>query len=241
MKNLILIAMTALALEAHAMSKKAPTPEPTPVPAPVVVAPEPAPVPPVTTGGNCELLPAASVILKQGVVKLPATGAFVLESHLATKEDKFPGGRLFPKNVSENIQAHTTKSCLELKKLNKTIECTNVYASKYMKEWTPPEGGKAGQGSVGDVKPSVVEEMWSGNMMWAAGKKPAPGTRFLASFQGKSVVVIVGYETGPGDASLLGGLQGEVLWYLGAKSQKDLVTIGWLKDQTLPPGPITCK
>lgn len=237
MKNLMIAALTLLTMNAEAMSKKAPAPEPVVVaPTP---APSPAPVPPVTTGGNCELMDA-SVVLKQGAVKLPATGSFVLESHLATKEDKF-GTRLFPKNVSENIQAHTTKSCLELKKLNKTIDCTSVYSNKYMKEWTPPEGGKAGQGSVGDVKPSVVEEMWSGNMMWAAGKKPAPGTRFLASFQGKSVVVIVGYETGPANASLLGGMQGEVLWYLGAKSEKDLITIGWLKDQSLPPGPITCK
>lgn len=138
-----------------------------------------------------------------------------------------------------------------MKSISKTIECSSVYSSKYHKEWTPPEGGKAGQGSVGDLKPSLREEMFIVNMMWASGKKPAAGTRFLASFNGKNVVVIAGYETGPGDSKWLGGFQGEVFYFLGAKPSYwqtsasqiagDKITIAKLKDQAALPGPITCK
>lgn len=171
--------------------------------------------------------------LKWGQVVLPKEGRFVLESHLATKEDTF-GTRAFPKTVTEGIPAHLNRSCELL-----DTDCADVYTTKYHKEWTPPEGGKAGQGSVGDLKPSVLEEMWTCNMMWST--KPKAGTKFLIANGKKTVVTVMGYETGPGSSKWLGGCQGEVLWALGAKENTQLTLAGVLKDQAVPPGPITCE
>ncbi len=196
------------------------------------------------SGGSidkCTTEPFTAVTSNRGPVPFPASGKFVLESHLATTSDSFPDGRAFPSSKTENIPAHLDNSCQEIKKINKDIiDCTSIYSSKYHKEWTPPEHGKAGQGSVGDVKPSVREEMFSGNMMWASDKKPAPGTKFLASYNGKTVVFVMGYETGPSDSKWLGGLQGEVLYFLDANDESE-ITITKLKDQNLLPGPIVCQ
>lgn len=221
-----------LLLLLSACKEDAPTgPAPTPSVTAVVVT-TPATTPPILRA--CEVEPT-TVALKWGSTKLPKTGTFVLESHLATKEDKF-GTRLFPRNTTEDIQAHLDRACAELKKLG--ADCSKVYATKYHKEWTPPEGGKAGQGSVGDTKPTVIEEMWTCNMMWT--KAPKAGTKFLATYKGKSVVVVMGYETGPGSSKWLGGCQGEVLWALGADDTSQITLMGTLKDQGIPAGPISC-
>lgn len=232
----------------------APTPMPAPMPQPIppdpVPAPPPSPLPtptptpmppPPPTGGNCATEPYAVVTTNQGTVNLPATGKFVLESHLATTVDTFPNGRLFPKTTSENIQAHLSASCIELKTIDTGIECSSVYSTSYQKVWTPKEGGGvAGQGSVGDLKPSLREEMFTVNMMWKTS--PKPGTRMLATYKDKNVVVIAGYETGPGEAKYLGGMQGEVFYFLGVKdNESTAVTLSKLKDQTATPGPIICK
>ncbi len=168
-------------------------------------------------------------------VKLPAKGKFVLESHLATNEDVFPLGRLFPKDSTESIQAHVDRAC----KLYPFDDCGIVYSSKWVKQWTPPEGGKAGQGSIGDRKPTALQEMWSGNMFWAAGTRPKPGEKWLAKANGKAVVVAMGFETGPRDPAFLGGLQGEVLWALKA-SDSTLIELGRLLDQDIEYGPTAC-
>jgi hypothetical protein len=138
------------------------------------------------------------------------------------------------------MKAHLDNSCKELKNIRTDIDCSKVYNTRYHKEWTPPEHGKAGQGCVGDKKPSLREEMFSGNMMWRSGKKPSPGTRFLASHNGKNVVFVMGYECGPSQSKWLGGLQGEVFYLLGASDNSE-ITITKLKDQSLLPGPITCQ
>ncbi len=172
-------------------------------------------------------------------VTLPASGLWTLESHLATKEDSFPNSRSFPRNVRENIPGHIAKSCDMLARLIPGTDCGSVYDSKWAKEWTPPEHGKAGQGAV-SARPSAEEEMWIFNMMWSGKAMPKPGTKFLASFNGKNVVVVGGYERGPSSKHFLGGFQKEVLWALGATEDSSRVKLSTLSDQNLPPGPIKC-
>ena len=188
---------------------------------------------------KCATVPFTAVTSNHGKIRFPVSGTFVLESHLATTSDVFPENRSFPTSSTERIQTHLANSCAEIKKIE-DVDCTRIYKTRAHKVWTPPEGGKAGQGSVGDMKPSIREEMFSGNMMWAPGKKPPAGTRYLASLNGKYVVFTMGYETGPSDKKLLGGLQGEVLYFLGA-SDASKITISRLKDQSLLPGPIQCQ
>lgn len=183
--------------------------------------------------GNCAVV-SETLKLANQTLTLPATGKVVLESHLATGDDSFPGGRIFPNTTNEGISAHIARAC----KIGGFADCSKVYASKYVNEWTPQEGGLFGQGSVGNLKPSASEEMWSGNMFWTAANKPKPGTRFLATRAGKAVVAVMGYETGPSDPSYIAGLQGEVISYLGGQ---DNITIGRSVDQSLVPGPVVCK
>jgi len=178
--------------------------------------------------------------LRGRTVTLPASGVWTLESHLATSEDVFPDSRSFPKSVSENISSHLNNSCSLLSKLVDGVDCGEVYGTKWDKMWTPPENGKAGQGAVGGVRPSNEEEMWIFNMMWMGKSMPEPGTKFLASYNGKNVVVVGGYERGPSSRHFLGGFQKEVLWALGATNDSSKVTLSTLSDQSLPPGPVNC-
>ena len=187
----------------------------------------------------CEGYPL-TMRLKGRTVTLPATGVWTLESHLATKDDSFPGRRFFPRTVKENMAAHLDNSCGLLDRLVRGLDCKRVYSTRWDKEWTPPENGKAGQGAVGNNRPSAKEEMWVFNMMWLGKAMPKPGTKFLASYKGRSVVVVGGYERGPSSAKFLGGFQREVLWYLGAVEASSRVTLSALKDQDLPPGPVDC-
>lgn len=180
---------------------------------------------------NCELV-GEKLVLANQTVTLPATGQFVLESHLLTKED----GAGWPTTITDRIDTHLKRSCEALK----MADCKAIYSSTYHRQWTPAEGGRIGQGSVGELRPTVLEEMWSGNMMWTGKNKPKPGTRFLAQANGKSVAVVMGFETGPKDKKWLGGLQGEVLWALKATS-KTAIRFGRLKDQGVTPGPVDCK
>lgn len=203
-----------------------------------VVAPTPTPTP-VAKVNPCELAPYSVKLGNkewQKDIDLPATGKWVLESSLSTKEDLFPEGRLFPKDNFENIQAHLNRSCIELKKMG--LGC-NIHSNKYVKQWTPPEGGKAGQGATGNLKPSVVEEMMTCNMMFRSGSKPKPGTKFLMTREGVSTVINMGYEVGPRSKDWLGGCQGEVFEALGGSSNRT-ISIGYLKDQKVPYGPIKC-
>lgn len=205
---------------------------------PVVTTPAETQTPPQAPQAkpSCEVVPT-TVQLKWGAKKLPATGKFVLESHLATNLDTFEG-RLFPKTGAEGITIHKARSCEAMRVLN-GLDCAKMPDSKYTMVWTPAEGGKIGQGSVGDKKPSVVEEMWTCNMMWT--KAPKAGTKYLMKSGNKSVVVVMGYETGPGSKEWLGGCQGEVMWVLGATNNSQLTLLGELKDQSLSAGPINCQ
>ncbi len=186
-----------------------------------------------TPKGKCALV-EETLQLQNQKVDLPAVGLFTLESHLLT--DKDPGS---VSSITDRIAVHISRSCAELQNFDSSITCAKAYISKWVNQWTPAEGGHIGEGSV-SKKPSVQEEMWSGNMYWTAATKPKPGTRFIAQYQEKAVVVIVGYETGPRNPKFLGGLQGEVLFALRATDESP-ITWGRAVDQTLSPGPVVCQ
>ena len=188
---------------------------------------------------SCEGYPL-TMRLSGRTVTLPAAGVWTLESHLATTDDLFPARRSFPKTLRENISAHIANSCDLLRKVLPGADCGEVYKSREDKQWTPPENGKAGQGALGGVRPSKEEELWIFNMMWAGDSMPKAGTKFLASYKGKSVVVVGGYERGPSSKRFLGGFQREVLWALGAENDSSEITLSALLDQGLPPGPVSC-
>lgn len=191
--------------------------------------------------------------LNNRVVQLPASGKFALESHLATTADLFPADgniqkpRLFPKisfsigkrkiGSDEGIKQHLDREWLEYKKFFPLASFAELFDSTYVKQWTPAEGGKPGQGSVGNTRPSVAEELWIANMYWSSKGKPKPGTKFLMTAHGKRVVVVMGYETGPEDHKFLGGAQGAVFKALGMKNN-DIAKIACLKDQSVPVGPV---
>lgn len=222
-------------------SKTPSTPPPSPTPLPV----------PATEPADKELKTAPMTIklayngtLKTGkwakTITLPAVGRFVCESHYATTADMF-GSRLFPNSVSEEIAEHLHRSIVELRKYEPNVATTDVFNASWKNQWTPPENGKAGQGAVGGKKPSVIEEMWQGNMMWASSAaKPKPGTKFLVEANGRKCVIQMGYETGPGEESFLGGLVPEVHWYLRTNNSS-LIKLSYLADQTTPLGPVTAK
>ena len=193
----------------------------------------------VRASNVCEGYPL-TMRLKSRTVTLPATGKWTLESHLATRDDSF-SGRSFPRGVRDNISAHLSGSFSLLSREVRGASFASVYNNRWTKEWTPPENGKAGQGSVGNLKPSRQEEMWIFNMMWVGKSMPKAGTMFLATYNGRSVVVVGGYERGPSSTRFLGGFQREVLWYLGATEDLSKVTLSALKDQGLRPGPINCR
>ncbi len=203
-----------------------------------IPSPEPEKAP-TDSANACEGYPL-TMELRGRSVTLPAAGLWTLESHLATDEDSFSSDKSFPGTVRENISAHITNSCARITELIPGADCGEIYDSRYTKEWTPPENGKAGQGSLGDVRPSKEEEMWIFNMMWTDQSMPKAGTKFLAAFNGKSVVVVGGYERGPSSEHFLGGFQREVLWALGAVEDSSEITLSTLMDQTLPPGPVNC-
>lgn len=177
------------------------------------------------------------------VVNLPMSGKFVTESHYATTEDKF-GSRLFPATDQEGMSAHLSRSLAILRETfpDATLESVYPPSQSWTRVWTPAEGGKQGQGSVGDLKPSPQEELWQGNMMWAKGEKPKPGTKFLIENlkNGKACVIQMGYETGPGSQEFLGGVTREVHWYLESSNSSDLL-LSKLADETTPLGPVTGK
>lgn len=175
-------------------------------------------------------------------VQMPFIGKFVGECHYVTSLDKQI--KISPKNSSDGIQDHLDRECLIYQTTVENIPCDKIFKDKWDKCWTPSEGGEIGAGSIGldwqkkNFLPS--EEMWGMNMMWGKGQKPKPGTRFLLSFNGKSVVAYAGQETGPGSEEWLGGVSPAIHAYLGASNSSQIV-ISYLKDQTLKFGPINCK
>jgi len=82
-------------------------------------------------------------------------------------------------------------------------------------------------------------EMWFLTMMWDSGERPKPGTKFILKANGRSLIVVAGYETGPSSSKFLGGVTPEVHKYLGTTSNSD-IWIDLLSDQSLPIGPVKC-
>ena len=175
-------------------------------------------------------------------VQLPATGRFVQESHYVTTQDDFPGSRLFANTVTKNITPHLQRSYNLYKAYDPNKTYSQLYASSFQKEWTPAEAGAIGQGSIGNIQTQYLtpeKEMWFMTMMWAPGTRPAIDTKFLLSANGKKVVVVAGYETGPRSQTYLGGLTPETHAWLGTNNTSQ-ITVSYLADQSIPIGPIDC-
>lgn len=168
---------------------------------------------------------------------LPASGKFFCESHYANRSETF-AGRLFPANVHEGIEAHLDRSRVILKESYGLEPDVKLYDNPWEREWTPPEGGKAGQTARGDTKPTEKEELWQGNMMFAPGTIPKIGSRFVIRnpITKRACVIQMGYEVGPRDERLLGGVTPEVQWYLGANNST-VLELHKVDDST-PLGPV---
>lgn len=175
-------------------------------------------------------------------LSLPVTGKFVEESHYVTTQDKFKN-KSWPSLKEELIRPHLQRSFQIYKSYDPRIKIQELYGKSWQKEWTPEEGGHFGQGSVGASQLnelSVEMEMWFLTMMWAKGERPAKGTRFRLSANGKSVVVQAGYETGPASQKFIGGVTREVHKWLNTSSDSE-IAISKLKNQEMPLGPVNCR
>ena len=175
-------------------------------------------------------------------VALPAEGKLVEESHYVTTLDTFTEGRLFANAVDERIHPHLERSLALYQRIDSAASYDDLYGKPWQQQWTPAERGAIGQGSVGNVQVEELtpeQELWLLTMMWGKGAKPARGTKFLLQANGKSVVTIAGYETGPGAQKFLGGVTREVHYWLGTDNN-DSIKVALLENQHLPCGPITC-
>lgn len=122
-----------------------------------------------------------------------------------------------------------------------TASYTGLY--KNNGTWTPEEHGKFGQGSVGDRQNKLLDadnELWMMNMMWAKGNRPPLNSKFLMSYNGRNVVVIAGFETGPSARYFLGGVTGEVHSWLKS-NMNSTIAISYLADQSINAGPCNCQ
>jgi hypothetical protein len=173
-------------------------------------------------------------------INLPTSGKFVQEAHYVTLKDTFKNGRLFADTIDENINLHLNRSFKIYQSFDSIIQFDELYNNKWKKRWTPAERGKIGQGSVGDIQKKELTpelELWMMNMMWAKGERPKRGTRFLLTYNNRKVVVISGYETGPGQEKYLGGVTCEVHAWLGTNGNSE-IKIEYLNNQNNPVGPI---
>lgn len=168
----------------------------------------------------------------------PRKGRLFMESHLATVEDEFEDDRHFPENKIEGINTHTRRTCAMLQELYPDVDCERIYREKWSRQWTPPEHGLAGQGARGGEKPTILEEAFTFNMNWK--KAPRAGTRYLLTNGNQTVVAVAGYEIGPNNEEILGGVQPELAYFLKINDDSK-VEVARLKDQTLRPGPVHCR
>ena len=110
--------------------------------------------------------------------------------------------------------------------------------------WAPLEGGSLYGGcGIGDPADSpVIDESWYVNMYWTSSARPAKSTRmFVKAPNGnRAVVVSAGFETGPGDLSMIGGTPEESHFYLGTEHGSTL-TLGVATDQSMSLGPRICE
>jgi len=174
-------------------------------------------------------------------VELPITGKLVEESHYVTYNDKFPDGRLFADFQEENIEKHLALSLEIYQDFDPTATDLDLYGNSWERQWTPAERGEIGQGAIGDIQAkelSPAMELWMINMMWEKGP-PRVGTKFLLEANGKAVIVVAGYETGPGQEHFIGGVTPEVHYWLGTDSHSD-IKVSYLENQDFPYGPVNC-
>lgn len=175
-------------------------------------------------------------------IVLPLEGQLTEESHYVTSNDKFPEGRLFATTQDENIQQHLNVSLSIYRDFDPTVTAEELYGRFWQREWTPAERGKIGQGSVGDIQVEELNpamELWLINMMWADGERPEIGTKFLLEANGRAVVVVAGFETGPRDEMYIGGVTPEVHHWLGTNRSSN-IEVSYLKNQRFPYGPVNC-
>jgi hypothetical protein len=206
---------------------------------------------------SCALAPKTVKIVrgkKQVSIVLPAKGSFVEESHYLTTLDKLP--KIYPRSMkvqpvgehavqcNEGIEEHLKRSLELYRRYKPKATYDSLYSEWWQKVWTPREGGQCGQGSIGDLQLELLTpetELWLLTMMWAPGEKPAHGSRFLLSYKGRHVVAIAGFETGPHVRRFLGGVTPEIQDWLRIVNATKNISIGYLADQTLEPGPIDCQ
>lgn len=171
-----------------------------------------------------------------GKLYFPIVGKFCVESHYATATERFADG-LFPGTDSEKIQNHLLNSFDLLKKYIPDASFDDVYNANFKRVWTPAnDGGKNeyGQAARGSLRPLPEEEIWQGNMFFK--NLPTPGTKFLATANGRSCVIQMGYESGPGGTEFVGGFVPEVHYYLKTNNGSAIILTEC--SQTLPLGPL---
>lgn len=173
-------------------------------------------------------------------VPLPTTGRMFGESHLATTSDPSPAQL---ESVTDRIEAHLMRSAAILRDRFGITDQSAVYAQRWARQWTPAEGGGlVGQGSISVLAPPDAE-MFVFNMMHRRGDVPPPGERWLLcnAAAGRCAVAAAGYEIGPTNQAVLGGVQRELQFVLGATNATPITVHGPLRDQSLPYGPVTCR
>lgn len=225
-----------------------PTPNPTPTPAPT---PTPTPTPtPIPDGFDCSVVKEQIALTNIGTVTLPASGHFVMEAHYATTSESFGvlGFQKFPRTETDEIIRHLNMGCSIVNSVIPVSDCKDVYPTQWARVWAPNEGGGSiGQGAT-NYKPEAVQEVWQGNMYYKRSNFPPTGEKWIVvdSATKKAVVLSMGYEIGrPASESYIGGFSPETSWYLDNKGWGELTsaknyTIGRLKNQSLPYGPVKC-
>ena len=161
-------------------------------------------------------------------LRVPSLGPVVNEAHLVTVDESFPGDG-WPTASRDQIERHYQLS-----------QAATGYAMARDEPWAPEgEGGSHWGGGATGQKLPVLDEAWYVNMYWR--DRPAKGRRMLVvePWSGRAVVAAGGWETGPGSNTAIGGAVEEIHHHLGTSHREDLV-MGFLSDNTLPLGPITC-
>ena len=204
-------------------------------------------IPKTQPKAECKIVSETLDLSGDRTLEMPAFGHVVRESHLATNLDG--GHGWFPYDDEDGIETHLQRSCSFLKKhydfstLKFSNDCRETYAGVDADLWTPPESGRAGQGINGSLKPNAEEELWYATMHWNSSKDAPPmGTRFIMHNpkNKRSVVVIMGFESGPFSDRFIAGMSPEADWYLNNHQETDKLVLGRSADQTLPAGPIDC-
>ncbi|TNE88959.1 MAG: hypothetical protein EP330_13185 [Deltaproteobacteria bacterium] len=160
------------------------------------------------------------------LLNTPSVGPVVMEAHLVTEEE---WSGTWPTSFTDGIAAHYALSA-----------SVSGYSTTRDQPWAPAgEGGSEyGQGATGAPVPAAAEA-WYVNMYWR--DRPSRGHRILVldPYTGQAVVAAGGYETGPGSNEAIGGAVEEIHRALGTGHRDDLI-MGYLVDQSLDYGPVSC-